>query len=134
MLRKSVVTLTVTTDISAELLNKCINSAGIDYYSESEMKELKVANQESKLKLEFEIDNNTSEQSVSQLFEKIDDRKNILKSSPELLEKFPSYRNYILWRNKLKVAFVSVCDIPNYDLEANKKLDEIIKQLKSIIQ
>lgn len=124
----------IIADISAELLNKCINSAGIDYYSESEMKELKVANQESKLKLEFEQDSNTSKQSVSQLFEKIDNWKNIIKSSPEELEKFPSYRNYILWRNKLKVAFVSVCDIPNYDLEANKKLDKIIKEVKSIIR
>jgi hypothetical protein len=124
----------IIADISAELLNRCINSAGIDYYSESEMKELKVANQESKLKLEFEQDSNTSKQSVSQLFEKIDNWNNIIKSSPEELEKFPSYRNYILWRNKLKVAFVSVCDIPNYDLEANKKLDKIIKEVKSIIR
>tara|TARA_Y100000385_G_C13108238_1_gene649844 strand:- start:5364 stop:8207 length:2844 start_codon:yes stop_codon:yes gene_type:complete len=124
----------IIADISAELLNRCINSAGIDYYSESEIKELKVANHESKLKLEFEQDSNTSKQSVSQLFEKIDNWNNIIKSSPEELEKFPSYRNYILWRNKLKVAFVSVCDIPNYDLEANKKLDKIIKEVKSIIR
>ena len=34
------------------------------------------------------------------------------------MQTLPSYRNYLSWRNKLKVGFVSVCDIPNYDIIA----------------
>jgi hypothetical protein len=48
------------------------------------------------------------------------------------MKSLPSYSNYLLWRNNLKVGFVSVCDIPNYDIEANEKLDAIIKEFKAI--
>ena len=123
----------IIADISAELLNKCINSVGLDYFNESEISDLHIAIEKNKLGLEFSLQNNPAEHSVSDLFQKIDDWNNILKSKPEEMKTLPSYRNYLSWRNKLKVGFVSVCDIPNYDIEANKKLDTIIKESKSVI-
>ena len=123
----------IIADISAELLNKCINSVGLDYFNESEISDLHIAIEKNELGLEFSLQNNPAEHSVSDLFQKIDDWNNILKSKPEEMKTLPSYRNYLSWRNKLKVGFVSVCDIPNYDIEANKKLDTIIKESKSVI-
>ena len=123
----------IIADISAELLNKCINSVGLDYFNESEISDLHIANEKNELGLEFSLQNNPSEHSVSDLFQKIDDWNNILKSKPEEMKTLPSYRNYLSWRNKLKVGFVSVCDIPNYDIDANEKLDTIIKESKSVI-
>ena len=122
----------IIADISAELLNKCINSVGLDYFNESEISDLHIANENNNLGLELEQHNNPTVQSVSQLFEKIDDWNNIIQSQPEQMKSLPSYRNYLLWRNNLKVGFVSVCDIPNYDIEANEKLDAIIKEFKAI--
>ena len=122
----------IIADISAELLNKCINSVGLDYFNESEISDLHIANENNNLGLELEQHNNPTVQSVSKLFEKIDDWNNIIQSQPEQMKSLPSYRNYLLWRNNLKVGFVSVCDIPNYDIEANEKLDAIIKEFKAI--
>ncbi|MDB2495362.1 putative virulence factor, partial [Flavobacteriaceae bacterium] len=122
----------IIADISAELLNKCINSVGLDYFNESEITDLHIANENNNLGLELEQHHNPTDQSVSQLFEKIDNWNNIIQSQPEQMKSLPSYRNYLLWRNNLKVGFVSVCDIPNYDIEANKKLDAIIKEFKAI--
>ena len=122
----------IIADISAELLNKCINSVGLDYFNESEISDLHIANENNNLGLELEQHNNPTVQSVSQLFEKIDDWNNIIQSQPEQMKSLPSYRNYLLWRNNLKVGFVSVCDIPNYDIEANEKLAAIIKEFKAI--
>jgi hypothetical protein len=122
----------IIADISAELLNKCINSVGLDYFNESEITDLHIANENNNLGLELEQHHNPTFQSVSQLFEKIDDWNNIIQSQPEQMKSLPSYSNYLLWRNNLKVGFVSVCDIPNYDIEANEKLDAIIKEFKAI--
>lgn len=122
----------IIADISAELLNKCINSVGLDYFNESEISDLHIANENNTLGLKLKQDNNPTVQSISQIFEKIDDWNDIIQSQPEQMKSLPSYRNYLLWRNNLKVGFVSVCDIPNYDIDANEKLDAIIKEFKAI--
>jgi len=122
----------IVADISAELLNKCINTIGFEYLDESALNDLKQANQQNNLGLILEENNNPKENSLEELFTRIENWTAIIQSKPEEMKALPNYRNYLEWYNRLKVGFVSVCDIPNYDVASNEKLGKIIADSKSI--
>jgi hypothetical protein len=122
----------IVADISAEILNKCINTVGFEYLDESEINDLRIANEKNNLGLVLDQHNNPTEKSVADLFAKIENWTEIIQSKPEEMKSMPSYRNYLSWYNRLKVGFVSVCDIPNYDVVANEKLGSIIMECESI--
>ncbi|MFN3760283.1 MAG: virulence factor SrfC family protein [Algoriphagus aquaeductus] len=122
----------IIADISAELLNKCINTVGFEYFDESEIHDLQLANEKNKLGLVLSQVENPTEKSVEELFDRIENWSEIIQYNPEKMKSLPSYRNYLLWYNRLKVGFVSVCDIPNYDVNANEKLGVIIKESETI--
>lgn len=122
----------IIADISTELLNSCINSVGFEYLDESEINDLKLANLQNKLGLELDNYSNPTENSLEELFTKIDNWTDIIQTQPEEMKSLPSYRNYLSWSNRLKVGFVSVCNIPNYDEIANDNLGKIINECKSI--
>lgn len=123
----------IVADISAELLNKCINTVGFEYIDESGLNDLKQANLKNNLGLILEQNNNSKENSVEELFTRIENWTDIIQAKPEEMKTLPSYRNYLEWCNRLKVGFVSVCDIPNYDVASNEKLGIIITEAKTVI-
>jgi hypothetical protein len=116
-------------DISAEILNRCINNIGLEYLTESDINELRQANEKNNLGLVLDHDELFTDETVTGLFTKIDDLPQLLRRNPDAAGSLPSYYSYRLWRDRLKVGFVSVCDIPNYDVAANEKLGSIIQQL-----
>jgi predicted transcriptional regulator len=122
----------IVADISAELLNKCINTVGFEYLDQSEINDLKQANIKNNLGLILEQSTNPTENSVAELFTRIENWTDIIQSKPEEMKSLPSYRNYLAWYNRLKVGFVSVCDIPNYNVAANANLGKIIDECKTI--
>ncbi|MDR1340324.1 MAG: putative virulence factor [Prevotellaceae bacterium] len=122
----------IVADISAELLNKCINTIGFEYLGAPEIKDLQEANEKNNLGLVLEQHTNAAEKSVADLFTKIENWTDIIKSKPQEMKSLPSYRNYLAWYNRLKVGFVFVCDIPNYDVAANERLGSIIKECETI--
>jgi hypothetical protein len=122
----------IVADISAELLNKCINTVGFEYLDESEINDLRQANVQNGLGLILDNNTNPTENSVEELFTKVENQTEIMTSQPEEMKSLPSYRNYLAWSNRLKVGFVSVCDIPNYDVTANANLGKIIDECKTI--
>ncbi|MDR1170751.1 MAG: putative virulence factor [Prevotellaceae bacterium] len=125
-------------DISAEIINRFINSVGFDYLKESDFADLKQANEKNGLNLildhtELEFEQN-SRKEAAELITKMG-------NLPELLNKrelsrdakrLPNYRNYIIWYDLMKAGFISVCNIPNYDVQANNKLKLIIDRCKNI--
>lgn len=121
-------------DICAEIINKFINSIGTDFYNESDFEDLRVANEKNSLGLSFDyqdlhyIENNHIE--VADLIFNMDNLAELLNQNPlpKEAKRLPNYRNYIIWYNLLKVGFVSVCDIPNYDFKANNNLKQIIEE------
>jgi hypothetical protein len=119
-------------DMSAELLNKCIRSVGFDYFDESEINDLRLANEQNKLGLVLDHNENPTENSVEELFQKIEKWSEIIQSKPEEMKSLPSYRNYLAWYNQLKTGFVAVCNIPNYDIQANERLGAIIKEAETV--
>jgi hypothetical protein len=118
--------------MSAEMLNKCINTVGFEYFDESEINDLREANKKNNLNLVIDQYTIPSEKSVEELFEKIENWTEIIQSKPEEMKSLPSYRNYLAWYNRLKTGFVSVCDIPNYDVLANERLGAIIKEAETV--
>ena len=122
----------IVADISAEILNKCINTVGYEYLDESEINDLRLANEKNSLGLILDQSVEPTEKSVEALFTKIENWTDIIRSKPEEMKSLPNYRNYLSWYNRLKAGFVSVCDIPNYDVAANEKLGRIIEECESI--
>lgn len=122
----------IVADMSAELLNKCIRTVGFEYFDEAEINDLRVANEQNNLGLVIDQNENPTERSVEELFEKIENWTDIIQSKPEEMKSLPSYRNYLAWYNRLKTGFVSVCDIPNYDVQSNERLGVIIKEANTV--
>lgn len=121
----------IASDISAELLNKFVNTVGFEYIDDSEINDLKQANEKNSLGLTFDQQNGMGATSVEEVFNRIENWTDIIQSKPEEMKTLPSYRNYLLWYNRLKIGFVSVCDIPNYDVAANETLGTIIKEIET---
>jgi ATP-dependent Lon protease len=122
----------IIADISSELLNKCVNTVGLEYLDESAINELKQANEKNSLGLIFENNVSSTENSVADLFTRVENWADLIKANPEEMKSLPSYRNYLAWYNRLKIGFVSVCDIPNYDVQANAKLGAIIEECTTV--
>lgn len=122
----------IVADISTELLNKCINTVGFEYFDESEISDLKEANSQNNLGLVLDFNTTPTENSVEELFTRIENWTEIIQNRPEEMKSLPSYRQYLAWSDRLKVGFVSVCDIPNYDVTANAHLGKIIEECASI--
>lgn len=121
----------IASDISAELVNKFVNTVGFEYFDDSEINDLKQANEKNSLGLTFDQQNGMGATSVEEVFNRIENWTDIIQSKPEEMKTLPSYRNYLLWYNRLKIGFVSVCDIPNYDVAANETLGTIIKEIET---
>lgn len=125
-------------DISTEIINKFINTIGLEYLSGSELDDLKQANERNGLSLVLDHDELQFEQNnpaeAAELITQMGNLPELLNQNPlpKGARRLPNYRSYIMWYDMLKVGFVSVCDIPNYDVEANKKLKVIIDQCKDI--
>jgi hypothetical protein len=122
----------IVADISTELLNKCINTVGFEYLDESEISDLKQANLQNNLGLVLDFNTTPTETSVKELFTRIENWTDIIQTQPEEMKTLPSYHQYLDWSDRLKVGFVSVCDIPNYDIIANANLGKIIDDCKTL--
>lgn len=122
----------IVADISTEMLNSFVNTVGYGQLSPSSIEELKKANEKNNLGLSFEEEEGVRVDSVGSLFERIDKWEEIIKRNPEELKTMPVYQNYLNWYRRLKVGFVSVCDIPNYDVELNRRLGDIIAACQTI--
>jgi thiol-disulfide isomerase/thioredoxin len=72
----------IVADISAELLNRCVQSVGFDYFDDAEITSLKQANDKNALGLVFETVTET-ETSLEKMFYRVENWTDILKSNPE---------------------------------------------------
>jgi hypothetical protein len=125
-------------DISAEIINKFINTIGLEYLTESGFADLKQANDKNSLGLvldhsELQFEQNSREE-AAKLISQMGNLSELLNQNPlpQEAKRLPNYRSYIMWSDLLKVGFVSVCDIPNYDVQANNRLKDIIDECKTI--
>jgi len=123
-------------DISTEIVNKFIASAGLEYYRESHFKDLEnvsknLPNVPNAQFLEHN-DLKFGKNSREEVAELITDMGNLSDLPPAKAERLPNFRNYKIWSDSLKAGFVTASGVPNYDPIANEKLGEIIKQCQTI--
>ena len=125
-------------DISAEMINKFINTVGLEYYNESNFNDLKKASENinglSWEHNELQFEKNTKSE-VAELITQMGNLPELLNQNPlpkEKLKFLPNYRNYIMWYDLLKAGFVTASGVPNYDPIANEKLGAIIKEFETI--
>ena len=50
-------------------------------------------------------------------------------SDRNFLTRFPQYRRLWRWQNQLRAAYAVACDLPDYDVEANSRLKDIISEI-----
>ncbi len=125
-------------DISAEMINKFINTVGLEYYNESNYNDLKKASENinglSWKHDELQFEKNTKNE-VAELITQMGNLPELLNQNPlpkQKLKFLPNYRNYIMWYDLLKAGFVTASGVPNYDPIANEKLGAIIKEFETI--
>jgi len=135
-------------DISAEMINQFVNNMGFTNYSDEKLVEIKTADRENNLGLVF--DHNCSNykhmetEELKDLFDTLDNLTDILNQRPkdeiekkkwqETIKNVPNYSQYVNWKDLMQIAFVAVCNIPTYNIQANNALGEIIeKQENNVI-
>lgn len=124
-------------DISAEMINKFINSVGLEYYNESNFADLNKASDNINGLTwdhkELQFDNNNKSE-VADLITQMDNLSELLNQNPlpKEAKRLPNYSGYIRWYDLLKAGFVTASGVPNYDPVANGKLGAIINELKVI--
>lgn len=125
-------------DISAEMINKFINTVGLEYYNESNFNDLKKTSENiNGLSWEhddLQFEKNTKNE-VAELVTQMGNLPELLNQNPlpkQKLKFLPNYRNYIMWYDLLKAGFVTSSGVPNYDPIANEKLGAIINEFETI--
>jgi len=122
-------------DISTEIFNKFILSIGYDYYSENDIEELRLFNEKNKLGLHFpereKKDAPISSQKLSKIMEITDDldQQRILFQGKGDVNFIPGMVARSQWRDQIRIAMVGAATIPDYDVQANRKLGEIIAKI-----
>ena len=126
-------------DVSAEIINEFINSVGYKWLTESDLKRLKDDNDNVENDLQLVLDHHdlffdqaNAADAARLMAERIKtiDRLPHLRTNEDLIQaiqQLPHYRNYKLWYDMMKTGFIHVCNIPSYNVEANKKLKAIIE-------
>ncbi|MCL2283002.1 MAG: putative virulence factor [Fibromonadales bacterium] len=125
-------------DISTEIVNKFINSVGLEYYDVSNFNDLEKARENIKGTLVWEHDDLQFEQNNSEevagLITDMGNLAALLNQNPlpTKAKRLPNYRSYIIWSDLLKAGFVIANGVPNYDVYANERLRIIKEECEAI--
>jgi hypothetical protein len=123
-------------DISCEILNKFMSTFGMAYFSGEDIEDLKNANEKHTLDLVLDFaqgGRNLGSYDKNALnINRLEELNQLLQENPAEVKALPHVKNYIDWCNALKISFVYVCDIPNYDIKANERLKVVLDECTSI--
>ncbi|MDR1829482.1 MAG: putative virulence factor [Candidatus Fibromonas sp.] len=125
-------------DISTEIINRFINSVGLEYYDESNFNDLKNVRDNITKELSWEHDDlkfeQNSKEEAAQLITDMGNLSELLNQNPlpAKAKRLPNYRSYIMWSDLLKAGFVTASGVPDYDPIANEELGKILEQCQTI--
>ncbi len=125
--------------ITVGVINEFVTSVGWSYYPAETRKEIRELNQNTEnLELQIPQDDQVHEtlnkKDILNLFEfmeNLTDNLNKIPLDKEQVSRVPMIKNYSRWCNLLKILFLATCNIPTYDVEANRQLGEIIDKVKT---
>ena len=123
-------------DMISEDINQFVNTMGTVYFGAGQWQRLKdtvafnkfdinvdVAEQD-----EVKLDEYEAKKEANTVFDMFDNLETILNEVPvnrEKLQHFSNYRTFRQWTERMKVAFLAICGVPNYDVNANNALKAI---------
>jgi len=131
--------------ITAGIINEYVNTFGWAYYSEAEKQKMYATNTANNLNLKFPAteekfhtiqkvsDGESSEMTLEKLIEYMDNLNENLSKNPvdkDIIKYVPMVKNYQKWSELMKIAFIANCDIPTYNMEANKVLSELLDRIR----
>lgn len=121
--------LDMIADTTAEIINDFVVTFGYKYYDASKIAELHQIDESNGLHLSFnyEMEDNMpmSLEDLSSLFDDI--RPTEENSRLSLL---PSFTNYNKWIDLLLISFIASYNVPNYDIEENRRLGAMLAKYK----
>lgn len=123
--------LDMIADTTAEIINDFVVTFGYKYYNSAKVAELHQINEANSLHLSFNYEMEDkmpmSLQDLSSLF---DDIRPTEENSD--LASLPSFTNYNKWIDFLLISFIASYNVPNYDIEANKKLGILLSNYNEL--
>jgi len=130
--------------ITAGIINEFVTSCGWSFYPPDEKQKIRQTNDINQLGLILPQDEEIFDamdklnegvpgrQSLEQLLEymaNLNEHLNKVPPDMEVIKIIPMVKNYRLWREKMKACFIANCDIPTYNVEANKQLGLILNRI-----
>jgi hypothetical protein len=125
--------------ITSGIINNFIHDLGWQYFNDDEKQVLENLNNKNNLRITFPSDEEQFEimdiQTIDELFDFMSNLSLNLRKIPldeNIIRKIPMINNYKKWREMVKLIFISNCNIPNYDLESNRQLGEVLGKIKNV--
>lgn len=125
-------------DLISEMINQFVNTMGTAYFGTGLWGRLKDTVEFNKFDINIdvaeeeniELDEDDAKKETVEVFEMFDNLEEILNEvpvNPEKLRHFSNYSTYRLWTERMKVAYLAICGVPNYDVNANNALKALFK-------
>lgn len=125
-------------DLISEMINQFVNTMGTAYFGTGLWARLKDTVEFNKFDINMDVaeadaiqfDDEDAKKETNQVFDMFDNLEEILNEvpvNPEKLQHFSNYSTYRLWTERMKVAFLAICGVPNYDVNANNALKALFQ-------
>ena len=125
-------------DLISEMINKFVNTMGTAYFGNGLWARLKDTVEFNKFDINvnvaeeevIQLDEDEAKKETNQVFDMFDNLEEILNEvpvNPQKLEHFSNYSTYRLWTERMKVAFLAICGVPQYDVNANNALKALFQ-------
>lgn len=117
--------LDMIADVTTEIINDFVITFGYKYYSDQKITELRQINDNHNLHLTFNYEiEDKMPMNIDELSNLFDDIRPTEENNN--LASLPSFTNYNKWIDFLLISFIAAYNVPNYDIEANKRLGELL--------
>lgn len=126
-------------DMLSMRMNNFVNSFGYDMMTSQQQEKVSQDVVRLRLNISPAIVNATNDVRGVMLLDELDEMHKTLEkggfnaSDRTKMMNLPQYGKMWRWMERLKVGYVFSCDVPDYDIEANRRLGDIISQVKPIM-
>ena len=125
-------------DLISEMINKFVNTMGTAYFGSGLWSRLKETVEFNKFDINIDVaeedviqfDDEDAKKETNQVFDMFDNLEEILNEVPvnrDKLRHFSNYSTYLLWTERMKVAYLAICGVPNYDVNANNAMKALFQ-------
>lgn len=126
----------IIADRLAMLLNEFASSFGYAYYPTAERQRLMELNRRIRLNIDETLINATPTEQGMDLLADLYRQREVLSGKSfsladrQFLQRFPQYMRQWRWQQQLRAGFAFATDLPDYDVQANKQLGDILNTIK----